>query len=280
MKLKRYENNPIIAPDPLSDWQSLSTTNPGAWYDAEKSRVILLYRAAGDEPKHITRFGMAESADGFNFTQVSNSPVFSPSECGPDSGCVEDPRIVKYGNDCFITYAARANPPGQYWLKHEERGWRSPECPETFPYLYRSNLTATYLAITRDFKTYSRVGRLTNPLLDDRDVILFPEKINGKYYMMHRPMTCNGGSVGGLKTPTIWLSSGTDILSMGNSSPLCLLKFDWEEKKIGGNTPPLRTSAGWLMLYHGVKGELASSVYSVSAMILDLNNPMLQSWEI
>ena len=52
------------------------------------------------------------------------------------------------------------------------------------------------LALTRDFKTWRRLGRLTQSNLDDRDVILFPEKINGKFAMLHRPKEWIGEAYG------------------------------------------------------------------------------------
>ena len=62
--------------------------------------------------------------------------------------------------------------------------------------MLRENQTITGLALTQDLKHYVRAGRLTNPMVDDRDVILFPEKVNGKYMLIHRPMTWVGQEYG------------------------------------------------------------------------------------
>ena len=212
MKLTRYEDNPILSPNPQNAWESLVTTNPGAWYDEDAGQVYLLYRAAGSEPKHKVYFGLATSKDGYNFKRSSREPVFCPSEDGFDAGCVEDARIIKMGEYFYITYACRPFPPGQYWLDADERGYIPPECPQDFPRILRENATSTGLMLTKDFKTFIRAGRLTDPAVDDRDVILFPEKINGKFVMLHRPMEWCGEAFE-TDFPAMWISTADDLLS-------------------------------------------------------------------
>ncbi len=114
MKLKKYEKNPIIAPNPANAWENLVTCNPGVIYD--DGRFYMLYRAAGDDKEHVIRLGLAVSENGFDFRRVGDSPVFGPSADGPDGGCVEDPRIVKFDNEFYITYAYRAHAPGSTGL--------------------------------------------------------------------------------------------------------------------------------------------------------------------
>jgi len=270
MKLRRFEDNPILSPNPDNDWESLVTTNPGAWYDAGRGEVLLLYRAAGDDPAHKIHFGLATSRDGYHFTRVSDRPAFSPGPEGFDGGCVEDPRIVRMGDWYYVTYAARPFPPGQYWLG-DGRPVKPPVCPPEFPWTLRENATATCLALTRDFRTWYRAGRLTNPGVDDRDVILFPEKINGRFVMMHRPMDWVGPEYG-TEYPAMWISTGADLLAWENPKLLATAVFPWENKKIGGNTPPLRTPHGWLTLYHAVGTD---RLYRLGAMLLDLEDPSI-----
>jgi predicted GH43/DUF377 family glycosyl hydrolase len=124
------------------------------------------------------------------------------------------------------------------------------------------------LALTKDFKTFIRAGRLTDPTVDDRDVIIFPEKIGGKFVMLHRPMTWVGEKYG-TEHPAMWISTGDDLLSFGNPKILAKAKHPWE-KKIGGNTPPVKTENGWLTLYHAVGDD---GLYRLGAMLLDLNDP-------
>lgn len=109
MKLKRCADNPVLSPLKKNAWESLSVCNPGAWY--EDGTFYLLYRAAGEDKEHIIRFGLAVSKDGFHFERVSDKPVLSPVIDSPDSGGIEDPRIVKFDDVFYITYAYRPFPP-------------------------------------------------------------------------------------------------------------------------------------------------------------------------
>jgi len=268
MKLERYKGNPILSPNPDNEWESIVTTNPGAWYDENAKTVYLLYRAAGADAEHRIHLGLAVSRDGYCFERASEQPVFSPSADGFDGGYIEDPRIVKMGEYYHITYASRPFPPGQYWLPAQERSYTPPECPPDFPRTMRENQTSTGLALTKDFRRYIRVGRLTNPMVDDRDVILFPEKVNGKYVLMHRPMTWVGKEYG-TDHPAMWISTGEDLLDFRDSQLLATARYDWE-RKIGGNTPPIRTEHGWLTLYHAVGPD---NHYRLGALLLDLEDP-------
>ncbi|MCB9867355.1 MAG: glycosidase [Phycisphaerales bacterium] len=267
MKLQRYDRNPIITPRPDREWECLVTTNPGAWYDDQRREVILLYRAAGADAEHVIHLARAVSPDGFNFERF-DEPVVSPSRDGHDGGCVEDARIVKFGEHYFVTYASRFFAPGEYWREDDER-LQPPVCPPDFPRALRENITSSGLLLSTDLRTFVRAGRMTDPTLDDRNVILFPEKISGQYAMLHRPMDWVGEKYG-TPAPSIWLATGDDVLGLRNDRLLAKPRYPWEERKIGANTPPLRTRHGWLVLYHGVGTD---SRYRVGAMLLDLHEP-------
>ncbi|WP_428387673.1 glycoside hydrolase family 130 protein [Mucisphaera sp.] len=270
-RLVRHSDKPILSPDPTNAWEAAVATNPGVVLDEASGEVIMLYRAAGYEPEHRVYLGMARSHDGgFTFTRESEKPVFGPSVDGPDAGCVEDPRIIRMGDWYYITYASRPTPPGHYWIKPpENRPWFGPQYPDHAPASLRDNLTTTHLAMTQDFTSFLRLGALSDPAIDDRDVIIFPEKIAGRYWMLQRPMSYTGESYGTDK-PTIWISSGDDLLSMEAPELLMTRRYDWEGK-IGGNTPPIKTEQGWLHLYHGVSPE--DGYYRLGAILMDLDNP-------
>lgn len=271
MKLKKYEHNPIISPNPDNQWESLVTCNPGVIY--EDGIFYMLYRAAGDDPEHVIRFGLAVSKDGLNFERVSDSPVFAPSHDGPDAGCVEDPRIVKLGEEFYVTYAYRIHSPGQYWtFPHDVV--LLPECGDHAPASLKHNIGNSALAVTKDFRTYRRLGRITSPVLDDRDVILFPEKVGGKYVLMHRPKQYVGKEYG-VEYPSIWIKFSDDLMAWEDKPSHLLItgrKGTWEEK-IGGSTPPILTDDGWLVLYHGV-ADGGKAEYCVGAMLLDKDDPL------
>lgn len=266
MKLSKFEHNPILSPNPKNDWESLVVCNPAAWY--ENGKFYILYRAAGNDEEHHIYIGLAESKDGFNFTRPLSQPVLSPSKNNFDSGTVEDPRIVKFGDEFYMTYAFRPYAPGQYW-KFAYDHVNGAEHNEHAPKCLRNNVGNTALAVSKDLYTFKKVGRLTESRLDDRDVILFPEKINGKYYMLHRPKEYVGADFG-TEYPAIWIKSSDDIMTWTQESKMLLKGNESWEVKVGGSTPPLRTKDGWLMLYHGVDDKFA---YRVGACILDINDP-------
>lgn len=268
MKLDRYDGNPILSPNPDNDWEELAVFNPAAWYDRDKKEVILLYRAAEAHPEYKCCFGLAVSHDGYHFERVSDRPVFGPSVDGFDASTVQDPRMVKMGEYYYITYACRHFPFGQFWVPKQQR-YKPPPCPPDFPRYLRNNATLTGLLLTKDFRRWIRAGSLTDPTLDDRDAVLFPEKIGGKYVVMHRPLEWVGPEYG-THVPAVWISAADDLLGFRESRILATAKLDWECGKIGINTPPIRTEHGWLTIYHAVGPD---KHYRLGALLLDLENP-------
>ncbi len=272
MKINKYKGNPILSPKEGSFFEEKCVLNPAVIYDEKEQKFVMLYRAAGNDMQHVIYIGLAKSDDGIHFERCSDQPVFGPDRFAPDGGCVEDPRVVKIGDTYFMTYAARCYAPGPYWLPE----WPFPPIyvtdddvhTEDMPEFTRSNITISYLAATKDFIHYQRLGRITEPNVDDRDVVIFPEKINGKNWMISRPKFKD---VPGVNMPSIWISSGDDLISW--DKPELLMtggKTDWEIQRIGAGTPPIKTEYGWFMIYHGVD---AKGVYRVGAVMLDLNDP-------
>jgi predicted GH43/DUF377 family glycosyl hydrolase len=264
VKLQKHPDNPILLPHPDHPWENLVVCNPGVIHD--NGVFHMLYRAAGDDADHVIRFGLATSTDGIHFERQGTLPILSPSEDGPDAGCIEDPRIVKLDGHFYVTYAYRAYKPKQYWLQENNAAY-SPDDP-SLPPLFGYNMTASGLLLSDDLRTFRRLGRITRPDVDDRDVILFSEKIGGRYVMLHRPMQWVGAEYG-TKHPAIWISYSDDLLSWSESTLLAKGQAGWE-CKIGGSTPPLKTPCGWLVIYHAVD---AKGVYRVGVMMLDLDDP-------
>lgn len=267
MMLHKYENNPILSPNPEREWEALVTTNPGVWYDEENSEFVMLYRAAGNDEEHHINLGLAKSKDGFHFERCSEKPLMPTYDGAWDEGSIEDPRIIKMKDFYYITYATVPHCPGRYWtLKPDER--HVPDVDENAPFILRRNQTRTGLAITKDFQKIYRPGYLTDPMVDDRDVVIFPEKVNGKFVTLHRPMSWTGEQYG-TEHPAIWIAFSDDLLEHKQLTLLAKAKYDWEEK-VGGSAPPIKTEYGWFMLYHAVGKD---KKYRVGAMLLDLNDP-------
>ena len=265
MKLKRHPANPVLTPHADHPWENLAVCNPGVWL--QDGLFTMIYRAAGDDADHVIRFGLATSRDGIHFERASNQPLLGPSEDGPDAGCIEDPRIVKLDGHYYITYAYRAFKPRQYWKQPDNAAY-SPD-DSSLPDLIGRNMTASGLLLSDDLRTFRRLGRITRADVDDRDVILFPDKVGGRYAMLHRPMQWVGPDFG-TDYPAIWISFSDNLLDWNESTLLMRNEYEWE-RKIGGATPPIRTERGWFMLYHAVDDN---GIYRVGAAVLDPDDPL------
>lgn len=271
MKLKRFDGNPILTPHPRHPWEDLAVFNPAAWYDEAPGEVLLLYRTAESGPEYKCWFGLAKSRDGFHFERVSDQPCLSPSIEGYDGATIQDPRITKMGEWFYVTYACRHFPFGQFWVPGGRDQFLKTDMPPEAPRYLRLNATLTALAMTRDFKSWIRAGVLTDPTLDDRDVILFPEKIGGKFWMMHRPLEWVGPEFG-TEQACAWIKCADDLLAFPQAPSRLLIRqrFRWETYKLGINTPPIKTPYGWFTLYHAVG---ADKFYRLGALLLDLKDP-------
>jgi predicted GH43/DUF377 family glycosyl hydrolase len=264
MKLQRSASNPILVPHAEHPWENLVVCNPGVIH--HDGLFQMLYRAAGDDKDHVIHFGLATSRDGIHFERQSDQPVFSPSSDGPDAGCVEDPRIARLDGHFYITYAYRAFKPGQYWLAADNSAFNPRDA--SLPPLFGQNMTASGLLLSDDLRSFRRLGRITRSDVDDRDVILFPEKIGGRYVMLHRPMQWAGPGYDNAY-PAMWICYSDDLLTWSDSTMLAKGEFHWENK-IGGSCPPIRTEHGWFVIYHAVDSK---GIYRVGVMMLDLEDP-------
>jgi predicted GH43/DUF377 family glycosyl hydrolase len=128
---------------------------------------------------------------------------------------------------------------------------------------------ATALASTTDFKTIERHGIIFCP--ENKDVMLFPERVGGEYVALHRPL----GSMP-FSRPEMWLARSPDLIHWGKHQYLFGGAGDWEDGRVGGGTPPIAVPNGWLEIYHGNRrpetvGEVGA--YCAGAMLLDKNEP-------
>ena len=118
---------------------------------------------------------------------------------------------------------------------------------------------------TKDFVRFERKGYLFHP--DNKDVVLFPKKIGGYYYALHRPSTSAFGDL------SIWMASSNDLLRFGNHIHL-LSPFQGTDRfdnyRIGSSCPPIEIEEGYLEIYHGANRE---NEYKVGALLLDKEDP-------
>lgn len=124
------------------------------------------------------------------------------------------------------------------------------------------------LGKTNDFKTFIR---MPNPLMPyNRNGVLFPRKVNGKYLLLSRPSDSGHTPFG-----NIYLSESPDLVYWGNHRYVMGSggKGWWQGTKIGSGPIPIETKDGWLLFYHGVSFTCNGFVYSFGAVLLDINNP-------
>lgn len=183
----------------------------------------------------LSHIRLARSSDGIHFT-VDEKPFIAPSDPSECFG-VEDARVVKIDDTYYINYSAVSG-----------------------------DSYATVLAATRDFINIERKGIIFPA--PNKDIVIFPEKIGGRYHALHRPHNHDFGK------PSIWYAESPDLLHWGNHK--CLLRpgnTRWESEKIGGGAAPVKTPEGWLEIYHGKGLENGGDLYSLSLLLLDLEDP-------
>jgi predicted GH43/DUF377 family glycosyl hydrolase len=137
------------------------------------------------------------------------------------------------------------------------------------------NMTRSGIAVSDDRVHWQFHSWVTPADMDDRDVILFPEKISGRYAVLRRPLPYVGPEYG-TSGPSIWLSYSDDLQTWTEPTLVAKAEYPWEDNRIGGSTPPLKTEAGWLVLYHGVQtldARLKRVCYRLGALLLDLDDP-------
>jgi len=248
--LTRFEGNPIISPIREHAWESKATFNPAAIY--EDGKVRILYRAMSEDNTSV--FGYASSVDGVHITKRLPEPIYVPREDferklvpGGNSGC-EDPRLTKIGDTIYMCYTA----------------FNGKDVP-------RVALTSILAKDFSDHKwNWTKPVLISQPGIDDKDAALFPRKIGGKYWFLHRA----GGSSSGAD---IWIDAVDDLNFDGKTKFLggkVLMRprdTAWDSKRIGGTSPPIETKYGWLLFYHGISKR--TSHYNVRAALLDLKDP-------
>lgn len=174
--------------------------------------------------------------------RVQLSDVTIWPENGWEEYGVEDPRITRIDGRFFITYVAVS--------KHGP---------------------ATALASTTDFRHFERHGIIFCP--ENKDVVLFPEKVGGQFAAIHRPV-CGTP----FTRPEMWFARSPDLRHWGAHEPLVLAGSDWRSGRVGAGPPPLRVPEGWLLLYHGNRppsraGDVGA--YFGGALLLDEEKPFL-----
>lgn len=233
MKLERLSDQPILRPKKNRPWEAGAVFNCAAIYD--KGLVHLIYRATdiasnGKKGKYINSLGYAVSKNGVDFNRLEE-PILAndvPQELrGP-----EDPRVVKVNGTFYMMYTG-----------------------------YGGRFDGDYricLATSENLISWTRQGVVLDE--ENKDASLFPQKIDGKWVMLHR------------RAPDIWLAFSDNLKNWTGHIKIMgpILDSSWENKKIGIAGPPIETKDGWLLIYHAVD---ADHRYRLGAALLDRDNP-------
>jgi predicted GH43/DUF377 family glycosyl hydrolase len=232
--MKRSPDNPILLPIATNDWESKEVFNAAA-IGAGK-QVHILYRAIGNDG--ISRIGYASSSDGYRIDQRLPVPVFEPNNKAEPMGC-EDPRLTLLGDQIVMSYTALSE------IDHEQ--------------LYQISLTS--IAVD-DFlnKRWTWKERLL-PFrgIRNKDAVIFPKRIGGKYVMFHRI------------EPDMCVAYSDDLRRWYDIKSFMRPRIkSWDCWKVGAAGTPIELNEGWLVIYHGVSFE---KIYSLGVLLLDRDDP-------
>ena len=232
--IQRYHKNPILTKDDVP-YPVATVHNAGV--TKYKDRYIMLFRSHLHNGRCI--IGKAVSKDGYYFA-VDAKPFLEPAKKGIfaeyEEFGVEDLRINPLENSFYLTYSA-----------------------------YSRHGVCIMLARTDDFESVERIALISQA--DMRNIVLFPEKIGGKYVRLDRPHTH-------ISPWSIWISYSDDLIHWGNSRVLIKpVSYHWDESKVGPGGPPIITEEGWLHIFHGVYTTMAGAVYRLGVALHDIQDP-------
>jgi len=226
----RYSRNPVIPRNLIPRANSIfnSAVVP---FEGKFAGVFRI-----DDTRRVMNLYRGSSQDGFNW-QIDHQPI--------EFVC-DDPEIAafQYRYDPRVCWCD-----DRYWVTWCN-GYHGPTIG---------------IGYTKDFTTFTQIENALLPF--NRNGVLFPRKIHGKYAMFSRPSD-NGHTPFG----DIYYSESPDMIHWGHHRWV-LGPGSWCYTKVGAGPTPIETSEGWLLIYHGVLTSCNGYVYSMSAVLLDLDQP-------
>ncbi len=254
--MHRYEGNPIISKEnfPVAVKQVFNCGQT-----VFEGEYLLLIAAVYEKPRPdgaLTGIHVARSEDGINF-DINPEPLFKPTNWAGDIDgqfdfWVIDPRVTKIDDTYYIVRPAQI---------------RASTGNSVGP--------ADLLFKTKDFKTAEFVECIALP--SNRVPCLFPEKVNGEYVRLDRPYAMTrvpapGHNLDDQMVHGMWISYSPDLVYWGKHRPILYPPLPFANYKVGP-TPPIKTKDGWLEIIHGVYKENREWCYTLSAILLDLQDP-------
>jgi beta-1,4-mannooligosaccharide/beta-1,4-mannosyl-N-acetylglucosamine phosphorylase len=230
----RYSRNPVIPRDLIPRANSIfnSAVVPYGQGFAGVFRV--------DDTTRAMRIHNGRSRDGFKF-EIDPEPIQWQCDDPEIGRFVEayDPRVVRLDDRYYVTWC------NNYHGYTIGMGW------------------------TQDFRTFHQMENSFLPF--NRNGVLFPRRVGGKYLMLSRPSDTGHTPFG-----DIFISQSPDLIHWGCHRHVMSPKKDkltWQCTKIGAGPVPIETTQGWLLVYHGVLTSCNGFVYNMGAVLLDLDQP-------
>ncbi|SEO99624.1 Predicted glycosyl hydrolase, GH43/DUF377 family [Mucilaginibacter gossypiicola] len=276
----RFPENPLLMPKDLTPsvagLQIISLLNPGVFrFNGETWMLVRV--AEGVTQKEGVIYFPALNATGN--TEIIEVPLNDPDLIATDA------RVISYKGLDYLTTVSHlrilSSDDGIHFLEPplntslfgkgclERFGiedCRVSQIEDTYYLTYTAvsdNGVGVGLKTTKDWQHFESGGMILPP--HNKDCAIFEEKVNGKYYCLHRP---SSKEIGG---NYIWLAESSDTRQWGNHQ--CLIKTRpgmWDSARVGAGAAPVRTKGGWLEIYHGANAE---HQYCLGAFLLDLNDP-------
>jgi len=263
----------ILEPNRNSSFDCQGVLNPACI--REEDSVHMFYRAV--KWGNRSSIGYARLDGPLDLAERAKKPVLTPKFKYEKQG-MEDPRIVKIGKKYYMTYvtyngkdALTAYATSSDLKSFKRMGIITPKMTYNTAekWLRYSKLKESYYW----FGSYYRDTITEDVLLRDKDVILFPGKINGKFAMFHRII------------PDIQIVYFKDFKHLTHGfwrdhlkrlSEYVVMepKYSFESRNIGGGCPPIKTDKGWITIYHAVEGSNEGKTYCAGAALLDKKDPL------
>ncbi len=264
--LIRSQSNPIVQPTSYNEWEKEGTFNPAIFEDDERN-IHMLYRAVGSDG--VSRIGYASSTDGVHFDDRYLYPIYEPTPVVD----YQEPRL----NPEYKVYSHALYPSGGSWGGYEDPRTVVIEDRVYLTYVAFGGWGSIRMALTsislEDFKNrhwnWKKPVCLSPPNELNKNWLIFPEKINGKFAVLH-----------GI-SPEVLIDyvddfdqfHGKNAKFIQSKKPSGGRPEFWDNRMRGAATPPIKTDAGWLVLYHAMDEKEDPNKYKIGAMILDLTNP-------
>ena len=227
----RYSKNPVIPRDLLPKSNSIFNSAVIPY----KGEFVGVFRA--DDTRRVMNIYIGKSKDGIKWN-INDRPIDFICD-DPEIGSFQyryDPRLLWLEDRYYITWC---------------NGYHGPTIGVGYTY---------------DFDNFYQIENAYLPF--NRNGVLFPRKIHGKYVMYSRPSD-NGHTPFG----DIYYSESPDMIHWGCHRYVFGATLPWCYTKVGAGAIPIETSEGWLVIYHGVLTSCNGFVYSMSAALMDLEKP-------